>query len=522
MSTLAPGLRLHDRFLLVARIGVGGMAEVWRADDTVLGRPVAVKVLDPSIGSDTTIRLATHREARAAAGLTHPNITRVYDYGEAALPGGGLAPYLVMELVEGGDLAERLVDGPLPWPTAAAIAAQVAAGLAAAHAAGVVHCDIKPGNVMLTPGGVKILDFGIAGLAGSPEGGLRYGTVGYCSPERLAGADPTPASDVYGVGVLLAETLVGHRPESSQGVAHFPTLPGVPEALTHLGAACLSADPTARPTAGDLAGALADLAVAAPAPPSALTARPVSPGWAGAGSTPFTPGRAGTTPTNPPSTRPVSPGWAGAVPASGEALAARPVSPGRAVVPAPTSMLRSRSGEPGPAAAGGPRNPMRAVAIGGIAAAVVVAAIVAAIVANPGGGTPGGTVAQAGASPQQPAAKPTTTPPEPTAPTDQAGALAAFESLLAKAVDEGKIDEKAADRINNRLDDLRDAVAEGDDVAREARDLRGELLRDRNKEHVDEGLRLQLARLLIPFNIDGDRGGDGNGNGDRNGGPGRG
>jgi len=122
MSTLAPGLRLHDRFLLVARIGVGGMAEVWRADDTVLGRPVAVKVLDPSIGSDTTIRIATHREARAAAGLAHPNITRVYDYGEAALPRGGLAPYLVMELVDGADLAERLTAGPVPWPEAASIA----------------------------------------------------------------------------------------------------------------------------------------------------------------------------------------------------------------------------------------------------------------------------------------------------------------------------------------------------------------------------------------------------------------
>ncbi|MEV0720178.1 serine/threonine-protein kinase [Asanoa sp. NPDC050611] len=463
MSTLAPGLRLHDRFLLVGRIGVGGMAEVWRADDTVLGRPVAVKVLNPSVGSHTTIRLATHREARAAAGLTHPNITRVYDYGEAALPGGGLAPYLVMELVEGGDLAERLAAGPLPWPAAAAIAAQVAAGLAAAHAAGVVHCDIKPGNVMLTPGGVKILDFGIAGLAGTPDGDLRYGTVGYCAPERLAGADPTPAGDVYAVGVLLAEALVGRRPESAHGVARFPMLPGVPPALTRLGAACLAADPAARPTAAEVSDALGDLATSAPA----------------------------------------------------QALAARPVSPGRAVVPAPTSLLRSRPDpEPEPVG-GGVRNPMRAVAIGGVAAALVVIAIVLAIVANPGGdGTPGGTVAQAGASPPagEAAAEKTTEPPTPE-PTDEASALAAFESLLAQAVDDGKIDEKAAERITNRLDDLRDAVAEGDDIEREARDLRGELLRDRNKEHVDEEVRLQLARLLIPFNANG---------GDRDGGPGRG
>ncbi|GAA1894662.1 serine/threonine-protein kinase [Asanoa iriomotensis] len=475
MSTLAPGLRLHDRFLLVGRIGVGGMAEVWRADDTVLGRPVAVKVLDPSIGSDTTIRMATHREARAAAGLTHPNITRVYDYGEAALPGGGLAPYLVMELVEGHDLAERLDAGPLPWAAAAAIAAQVAAGLAAAHAAGVVHCDIKPGNVMLTPGGVKILDFGIAGLAGTPDGGLRYGTVGYCSPERLAGADPTPAGDVYAVGVLLAEALVGQRPESSRGLARFPVVPGVPPALTRIGTACLAADPSQRPTSADLAGVLGDLARSAP---HAAAAAPVSPG------------------------------------------PARPMSPGRAVVPAPTSLLRSKpSAEPEPAPSGSPRNPMRAVAIGGVAAALVVIAIVVAIVASPGSdGTPGGQVAQAGASPGV-VADPTTDPPTPTptAPTDQAGALAAFEALLAQAVDDGKIDEKAAERISNRLDDLRDAVAEGEDVEREARDLRGELLRDRNREHVDEEIRLQLARLLIPFNANGDSDTSGD-----NSGPGRG
>ncbi|GIF52859.1 serine/threonine-protein kinase [Asanoa ferruginea] len=443
MSTLAPGLRLHDRFLLVARIGVGGMAEVWRADDTVLGRPVAVKVLDPSIGSDTTIRIATHREARAAAGLTHPNITRVYDYGEAALPHGGLAPYLVMELVEGADLASRLTAGPLPWPDAASLAAQVAAGLAAAHAAGVVHCDIKPGNVMLTATGVKILDFGIAGLAGvTASDGVRYGTVGYLAPERLAGADPTPAGDVYSVGVLLAEALVGRRPESSRGVASFPVLPGVPAALTRVGAACLAADPALRPSAAEVAAALTDLATA--------------------------------------------------------------VVPGRAVVAAPTTAIR-RLDEPEPIeGALVARNPMRAVALGALAAILVVVGIVLAIVASPSGGnTPGGGgVAQAGASPPAPAVddlkpEPTTEPPAPTAPAD---VLDQFEAALDQAVAEGKIDEKAAERIGDRLDDLRKAVSRGRDVAEEARDLRSEVLRDRNKEHVDELVRRQLVRLLVPLN----------------------
>jgi hypothetical protein len=456
MSTLAPGLRLHDRFLLVARIGVGGMAEVWRADDTVLGRPVAVKVLDPSIGSDTTIRIATHREARAAAGLTHPNITRVYDYGEAALPRGGLAPYLVMELVEGADLAERLTAGPLPWPDAASIAAQVAAGLAAAHAAGVVHCDIKPGNVMLTATGVKILDFGIAGLSGasssSSSGEVRYGTVGYLAPERLAGADPTPAGDVYSVGVLLAEALVGRRPESSRGVASFPVLPGVPAALTRVGAACLAADPALRPSAAELAAALTDLATA--------------------------------------------------------------VAPGRAVVAAPTTAIRRLDEHDlveGAAVGAMSRSPMRAVAIGALAAILVVVGIVLAIVASSSGGnTPsGGGVAQAGASPQPPAVddlepEPTTDPPAPTAPADQGDVLDQFEAALDQAVDDGKIDEKAAERIGDRLDDLRKAVSRGRDVAEEARDLRSEVLRDRNKEHIDELARRQLVRLLIPFNGAGD------------------
>ncbi|HTF09982.1 MAG TPA: serine/threonine-protein kinase, partial [Asanoa sp.] len=392
------------------------------------------------------IRIATHREARAAAGLTHPNITRVYDYGEAALPRGGLAPYLVMELVEGADLAERLTAGPLPWPDAASIAAQVAAGLAAAHAAGVVHCDIKPGNVMLTATGVKILDFGIAGLAGaasSADDGVRYGTVGYLAPERLAGADPTPAGDVYSVGVLLAEALVGGRPDSSRGVASFPVLPGVPAALTRVGAACLAADPALRPSAAELAAALADLATA--------------------------------------------------------------VAPGRAVVAAPTTAIR-RLDEPEPVeGAAVARSPMRAVAIGALAAVLVVVGIVLAIVASPSGGnTPGGGgVAQAGASPQ-PEAEPTTNAPEPTTPADQDDVLDEFEAALDQAVDDGKIDEKAAERIGDGLDDLRKAVSRGRDIADEARDLRSEVLRDRNKEHVDELVRRQLVRLLIPFNSAGD------------------
>src|SRR5690348_691141 len=161
MTPFAPGATLHGRFALRERIGAGGMSEVWRADDEVLGRPVAVKALAVPLAADPVLRAATWREARAAAKLTHPNVTAVYDYGEAPMPGGAVLPYLVMELVDGESLADRLRSGPLPWPEATRIGAQVAAALSVAHGLGIVHRDIKPGNVMLTAGGAKVLDFGI-------------------------------------------------------------------------------------------------------------------------------------------------------------------------------------------------------------------------------------------------------------------------------------------------------------------------------------------------------------------------
>ena len=269
MTSLTPGMRLHDRFVLVERIGSGGMAQVWRADDRILGRPVAVKVLDAGVGGDATRRLATRNEAQAAARLTHPHITRVYDYGEADLPDGRTAPYLVMELLSGRGLGERLGDGPLSLREATAIAAQVAAALAAAHEIGVVHCDIKPGNVMLTPGGAKVLDFGIAAITGETAGGRPlYGTPGYLAPERLAGAEAEPAADVYALGVLLAEALTGKRPDPA---GTFPTVPGLPAEIARLGAASLSTDPAARPSAAEFARALA---AAGPAAAVAGRARP--------------------------------------------------------------------------------------------------------------------------------------------------------------------------------------------------------------------------------------------------------
>ncbi|MFY1702719.1 MULTISPECIES: serine/threonine-protein kinase [Micromonospora] len=273
MSPFTPALRLHGRYVLAERIGLGGMSEVWRADDEVLHRPVAVKALVAQFAVDPQLRATIGREARTAARLTHPHITQVYDYGEATLAGGVVVPYLVMELVEGVNLADRLATGPLPWPQAARLAGQVAAALAVAHRVGVVHRDIKPGNVMLTETGAKVLDFGIAALAGphplaSASGELFMGTPAYTAPERLTPGPADPASDVYALGALLYRTLTGRTPLPVRSFtdaieAHArrtpvppPAVPGLPTELAALVMACLAEEPARRPSAARVAARL--------------------------------------------------------------------------------------------------------------------------------------------------------------------------------------------------------------------------------------------------------------------------
>ncbi|MET7670641.1 serine/threonine-protein kinase [Micromonospora luteifusca] len=262
-----PTLRLHDRYVLHERIGLGGMSEVWRADDDVLGRPVAIKVLAGQLATDPQLRATIQREARAAARLTHPHVTQVYDYAEATLASGVVVPYLVMELVEGHNLADRLRTGPLPWPEAVRVAGQIAAALAAAHRIGVVHRDVKPGNVMLTDTGAKVLDFGIAALGGldGQSGEPLMGTPAYFAPERLTAGPPDPASDVYALGALLYRTLTGRAPlpvqswedalEVHRRGTPVPPLrvPGLPADIAELTIACLAADPAHRPSAAQLA-----------------------------------------------------------------------------------------------------------------------------------------------------------------------------------------------------------------------------------------------------------------------------
>jgi len=188
---------LAGRYRLDEQIAVGGSGQVWRAADTVLGRAVAVKLLRPEYAGHAETLARFRGEARHAAQLAHPGIVRVYDYGLAGPEG---APFLVMELVDGPSLAAVMARGPLAPSWVLDMIAQVAAALAAAHAAGLVHRDIKPGNLLVAPDGtVKITDFGIAHAAGSApltRTGTLPGTPGYLAPERALGGPASPASDL--------------------------------------------------------------------------------------------------------------------------------------------------------------------------------------------------------------------------------------------------------------------------------------------------------------------------------------
>jgi serine/threonine protein kinase len=186
---------LAGRYRLIERLGAGGMSVVWRAYDDVLGRPVAVKLLGPRYATDPASRQRIRDEARAAARLNHPYITDVYDYGESASD-HGTVPFVVMELVDGVPLDQRLRGEPLPWRFATEICAQVAAALAAVHARGLVHRDVKPANIMLTGSGAKVVDFGISAVAGdrSERPGQVFGTPAYLAPERLDGGPAHAAS----------------------------------------------------------------------------------------------------------------------------------------------------------------------------------------------------------------------------------------------------------------------------------------------------------------------------------------
>ncbi|MFF0309038.1 serine/threonine-protein kinase [Streptosporangium sp. NPDC004379] len=256
---------LGDRYRPLGRIATGGMGEVWRARDELLGREVAVKLLRRHVAADPDFRERFRMEARIAAGLSDPGIAQVFDYGEA-----DDVAYLVMELVSGESLAAILKrGGPLGVENTLDVVEQTARGLAAAHRSGIIHRDIKPGNLLVTETGtVKITDFGIArALEAAPmtRTGTVMGTAQYISPEQASGERLTLATDVYSLGVVAYECLAGRPPFVSEtqvaiALMHIgqepPPLPeSVPQAVRDLVMRCLAKDPGSRPAEADeLAG----------------------------------------------------------------------------------------------------------------------------------------------------------------------------------------------------------------------------------------------------------------------------
>ena len=251
------GNLLADRYRLDEPIGAGGLSEVWRATDDVLARPVAVKLLRPGHARQPQALARFRAGARYAAALWHVNIAHIYDYDE---PADGTQPYLVMELVDGPCLAGLLDGGPLDAGRAVDIVAQAAAGLQAAHAAGLIHRDIKPGNLLLASDGiVKITGFGIAQAIGSEPvtvTGVVMGTAEYLAPERIAGARAGPASDLYALGAVAYECLAGAPPFAGEPLdvacaprdRPVPPLPGsVPAGVSALVMRLVATDPACRP-----------------------------------------------------------------------------------------------------------------------------------------------------------------------------------------------------------------------------------------------------------------------------------
>nr|WP_202627861.1 serine/threonine-protein kinase [Cellulomonas sp. APG4] len=261
---------MGGRYRLVSRIAVGGMGEVWVAHDDSLARDVAVKVLREEFAGDAGFLERFRTEARNSAGLSHPNIASLYDYGEQ--DGSG---FLVMELVLGEPMSDLLDRQPvLPTRRLLPILAQTARALHAAHVGGVVHRDVKPGNILLARSGqVKITDFGISMAVNQvpmTASGMVMGTAQYLSPEQAIGKAATPASDVYSLGIVAYEALVGNRPFTGPtavdiAVAHVntpvPPLPSDVDAeLADLVMRMLAKDPEQRPrSAASLARQLDDL-----------------------------------------------------------------------------------------------------------------------------------------------------------------------------------------------------------------------------------------------------------------------
>ena len=276
MSEPNQPIRIHGRYLLEERISRGGSADVWRARDEELDRPVAVKLLHPHLVPDERARMRLAVEGRLAASLDHPAIVKMYD-----VLVDDETPALIMELIEGESLNVRLGrDGALAPRAAAAIGAEVADALAEAHSHGIVHRDVKPSNILLDADGhAHLADFGIAhSLEADAERltqtGMVVGTPAYLSPEQLAGDEVGPRTDIFGLGAVLFEMLTGKPPYAAMAplllaqahAAGPPAMPDTDPALADITRACLATSPSERPPdAGFVAATLRGFSTMDPA-----------------------------------------------------------------------------------------------------------------------------------------------------------------------------------------------------------------------------------------------------------------
>jgi eukaryotic-like serine/threonine-protein kinase len=413
---------LSDRYRLEATLGEGGMARVFKGTDQVLGRPVAVKVLADRYAGDDRFVTRFRREASAAAGLNHPNIVSVFDTGD-----DGRDHYIVMEFVEGETLAHRLRrEGALDPDLAGRIAEEVATALQAAHDRGLVHRDVKPGNVMIDPEGrIKVMDFGIARAAADDtltQTGAVLGTAAYLSPEQARGDRVDARSDLYSLGCVLYEMLGGRPPftgESPVSIAYRhvndapdpPSAhhPGVPPELEAVVMRALEKDPERRyGTADELRAA-----VAAARGAGVPTAPMAAPG--------------GDTQVMP--------------------VAAPPVT-----VPPPPDRRAVRSGLPR-------WLPLALVAAAVLALAGILALALAGDEPRRGGGGQRGQGQGGPPAEESPPPEEESPPPDIGTPDE---ALQAFESVLTAAVAEGAMELGAAQKVADRVDAGAERYAGGD------------------------------------------------------------
>ncbi|GAA0736138.1 serine/threonine protein kinase [Dactylosporangium roseum] len=466
-SSVAAARRLLDgRYRMEGLLGSGGMGTVWRGHDLRLNRPVAIKVLSGGGLGRSTAMERFEREARAVGRLSHPNVVRVYDFG---VQDGD--PYLVMELMDGPTVAQLLSGGPLPVDDTLALAAQICDGLGAAHAAGIIHRDVKPGNLILAgSGAVKICDFGVARLldtAGQADltgTAVAVGSPEYMAPEQITSGPVDARSDLYALGCTMYAMLAGSPPfatGTSYGIVHqhlteapqplHVRRPDVPPAVADLVADLLAKRPDERPQ--DTAAVRARIAAAAdPAAPAVQVPRPRS---------------------------------------AASSRAAAPADDVRAARPAgdPPTVERPRRRRLWLAAAAG---------AAGLAAAALVTLLPPAVQHGPQSAAPPGaagdaspadapspgashvTVAPASgsAATQAQSQSPGATPPPSSASTPPAARpdrIVALRRAVRQLTDAGDLDANTAADLNHMIDDLAASIATGDpaDEARELEALRG-------------------------------------------------